>query len=69
MGYASEHTLEKELVVSGLITFAVVTVIVHHFTVLTLDLEFTTVFIVKMLVFSAHVSQLTEELLHDLVSD
>ena len=50
------HTLEKEVDLYLLIIFAVLALKTHYFTALILDLEFTTANIMKMLVFSAHVS-------------
>ena len=54
--HTAGHTLDKELAISGLITFAAVVLKVHHSTALIMDLEDTTAGILKMLVFSAHVS-------------
>jgi len=50
------HTLEKEVVLSGLIILTALALKVHHFTVLIMDLDFTTASMMKMLVFSVHVS-------------
>ena len=55
--HTAGHTLDKEVAIFGLMTFAVVAVKVHHFTALIVDLEFITADILKMLVFGAHVSQ------------
>jgi len=52
----TRHTLEKEVVLFGLIIFTVLALKVHHFTALIMDLDFTTVGMMKMLVFSVHVS-------------
>jgi len=37
-----QHTLEKEVVLSGLIILTALALKVHHFTVLIMDLDFTT---------------------------
>ena len=50
------HFLDREVVVSGLIISAVLVLKPHHSTAHIMDLEFTTASIMKMLVFSAHVS-------------
>ena len=50
------HSLDREVVVSGLIILAVLVLKAHHFTALIMDLEFTTASMMKMLLFSAHVS-------------
>ena len=50
------HSSDREMILSGLITLAVLVLKAHHFTVLIVDLEFRTASTMKMLVFSAHVS-------------
>jgi len=54
--HIARHILEKEVVLSGLIILTVLALKVHRFTAHIMDLEFTTVGMMKMLVFSVHVS-------------
>ena len=54
--HIARHTLEKEVVLFGLIILTVLARKVHHFTALIMDLDFTTVGVMKMLVFSVHVN-------------